>query len=482
MSDLYHFLELMDLVDPDEVSWGWNAFLFYASLFIVFASLAFFQSIIGCTIILFRFKKIPAEDTFRVLRSNSLPPITFIVPAYNEERDILHTAKNMLSLSYRYKKVIIINDGSTDNTLNILKEHYNLKPVPPSFNQSLETAPIKAFYASEEYPELLVIDKDNSGKADSLNVGINVCEDQILVAADADTLVDDEALNRLVRPFLVNPYTVAAHASIGNVNGCKIAENRVAEYNFPKKLLLGYQVLDFMKGFLVDRLGLKWTKGALVIPGNFGMFKLDTLIEIGGYDRYSIIEDTEIVTRLHKYMMDEQRKYEITYISDIVAWTEAPETIKTLGHQRLRWYKGTTQNIWQYRGMWFNPKYRTIGLYVCPMTVLEKIAPLIEISGFLILGYAAFQGTVELSLVFILAFMSWGFLMYLVLLSMLVEFIAYETYTKWIDYVRMLKCVLLYTLYHYLLMYWRIKGLYAPKPTRIGWDPVREGYDKIQNQ
>jgi cellulose synthase/poly-beta-1,6-N-acetylglucosamine synthase-like glycosyltransferase len=425
---------------------------------------------------------VPAEDTFRVLRSNSLPPITFIVPAYNEERDILHTVKNMLSLSYRYKKVIVINDGSKDKTFQILQDNFHLKPIPPSFPARLSTNPIKSFYASEEFPDLLVIDKDNSGKADTLNVGINACSSQIVVAADADTLVDDEALNRLIRPFLENPYTVAAHASIGNVNGSTIADNRVVKYVFPKKILLGFQVLDFMKGFLVDRLGLKWTKGALVIPGNFGMFKLDTLIEIGGYDRMSIIEDTEIITRLHKYMMDNHRKYEITYISDIVAWTEAPESIKTLGRQRLRWYKGTTQNIWEYRHMWLNPKYGTIGLWVCPMTVLEKIAPLIEISGFFILGYAAYEGTVNIALVFALAFLSWGFLMYLILLSMVVEFIAYETYKGWSDFGRMLKCVLFYTFYHYLLMYWRIKGLYAPKPKRIGWDPVREGYERVQNQ
>ena len=247
-------------------------------------------------------------------------------------------------------------------------------------------------------------------------------------------------------------------------------------------MLLGFQVIDFMKGFLVERLGLSWTKGALVIPGNFGMFKLSTLMEIGGYDRSSIIEDTEIITRMHMYYLDRKIPYRITYLPDIVAWTEAPETIETLGKQRLRWYKGTTQNILQYRKMWFNPKYRSVGLFIMPMTLFEKIAPLIEISGFIILGIAMFKSQVDPLLVLSLAVISWGFLILLVLLTLVVEFVAYQTYNSWVDFGRMMKCVSCYTGYHYLLLYWRIKGLYAPKPKRAGWTPIREGYDKVQNQ
>lgn len=482
MSDISNFVQMLHLIGFSELSWGWKAFFIYGGIFLFFAIISTIQTFVGAIAVLFRYREIPAEDIYRILRSNSLPAITFIVPAFNESKDIVHTVKNMISLSYRYKRLIIINDGSTDNTLELLKTNFSLKPVPPSFPGALPTAPIKSYYASTDHPELLVIDKVNAGKADALNAGINACTTQILVAADADTLVDDQALNRLIRPFLLHPDTVAAHASIGNVNGCTIAENRIVKFTFPKKLLLGFQVLDFMKGFLIERLGLSWTKGALVIPGNFGMFKLDTLIEIGGYDRTSIIEDTEIITRMHMYLLERKRKYRITYLPDIVAWTEAPETIKTLGKQRLRWYKGTTQNIWQYRHMWFNPKYGSIGLFVCPMTVFEKIAPIIELSGFAILGYAALNSSVDVFLVLLLAAVSWCFGMLLVFVTLVIEFVAYETYSTWQDFRRMMKCVLFYTSYHYLLLYWRIKGLYAPKPKRAGWTPIREGYENVQNQ
>lgn len=473
---------MLTLIGFSELSWGWKAFIIYGAIFVVFALISLIQSVIGCVAVLLRFREVPAEDIYRVLRSNSLPLITFVVPAFNERKDIVHTVKNMLSLSYRYKRVIIINDGSTDNTFELLNNNFNLRPVPPSCPGVIETSEIKSYYASKNHPELLVIDKVNGGKADALNAGLNACTSEIVVCADADTLVDDKALNRLIRPFLLHPDTVAAHASIGNVNGCTVADNRIVKVNFPKKMLLGFQVIDFMKGFLVERLGLSWTKGTLVIPGNFGMFKLSTLIEIGGYDRSSIIEDTEIITRMHMYYLDRKKPYRITYLPDIVAWTEAPDTIASLGKQRLRWYKGTTQNIWEYRKMWFNPRYRSIGLFVCPMTIFEKIAPLIEISGFFILGFAIFKGQVDPILVLSLAAVSWCFLILLVLITLVIEFVAYETYSTWTDFGRIMKCVSCYTGYHYLLMWWRVKGLYAPKPKKAGWTPIREGYDKIQHQ
>lgn len=471
---------MLGLLGFENLSWGWKAFIIYGLIFFVFATLSFFQSIIGCIAILFRFKEVPAEDIYRVIRSNSLPMITFVVPAYNEKKDIIHTVKNMLSLSYRYKKVIIVNDGSTDNTLELLNSNFFLYPVPPSCPGVLETSQIRSYYASRHHPELLVIDKVNGGKADALNAGLNAATSEFVVCADADTLVDDQALNRLIRPFLLHPETVAAHASIGNVNGCVIKDNRIVEVKFPKKLLLGFQVIDFMKGFLVERLGVSWTKGTLVIPGNFGMFRLSSLLEIGGYDRSSIIEDTEVITRLHKYYLDRRKPYRITYIPDIVAWTEAPSTIKTLGKQRLRWYKGTTQNLWEYRSMWFNPRYRSIGLYIMPMTIFEKVAPVIEISGFIILGIALFDSQVDPLLVLSLAAISWGFLILLVLMTLVIEYIAYGTYKTWTDFGRMMKCVACYTSYHYLLMWWRVRGLYAPKPKKAGWTPIREGYVETQ--
>lgn len=473
------FFQLIPLMEITDLSWGWKALICFAALFIVFAFLTTIQMLIGTLAVFSSFKEVAVENVFRIINSNSLPPITFIIPAYNEKEVIVGTVKNILSLSYRYKPIIIVNDGSTDPTLELLITNFNMKRAPPSFHGVLPTQKIRSFYISKDYPNLMVIDKENGGKADALNAALNACTTDIFVAADADTIVDDDALNRLVRPFLLNPITAVAHASVGLLNGCKIGKNRILEFIYPKNLIAGLQAVDYMKSFLIERMGLSWTKGALVVPGNFGLFKKDIVLALNGYDTTSLVEDTEIITHLHEYMLSRNIDYEITYVPDIVAWTAGPETVEGLIKQRLRWYRGTTQNILKYRHMWFNPTYRSIGLFVCPMTLLEKVAPIIELLGFGILILAAIFSTIEIPIVIILTLASWLFVSFLIAFTVLINVIVYETYSTWKDYARMLKCIFCYMGYHYILLYCRLKGLKVPKMKRAGWVPDRAAYEKI---
>ncbi|MEM1282423.1 MAG: glycosyltransferase [Chlamydiota bacterium] len=475
-----YFSLFLQLVEVTELSWGWVALFFFAFIFVFFALITTFQMVFGTFAALSKFRKVEVEDVFSVIQSNSVPPITFIIPAYNESKVIVHTVKNFLSLSYRYKKIIIVNDGSSDDTLELLKSQFSLYPVPPSYPGVLPTNTVRNYYSCTEYPNLMVIDKENGGKADALNTALNSCETEVFVAADADTLVDDAQLNRLIRPFFMNPNTLVAHASIGLLNGCKIGVNRILEYIFPKQLISGFQAVDYMKSFLIERMGLSWTKGALVVPGNFGLFKRDAIIELGGYDTTSLVEDTEIITHLHELMLDKNVDYEITYVPDIVAWTAGPENVSGLVEQRLRWYRGTTENIWRYRHMWFNPKYRSIGLFVCPMTVFEKVAPLIEISGFVILFLAAWLTKVNFSIVILISLACWIYVSLLMAYTVLIDVILNQTYKAWSDYRRIAKVTLLYMGYHYILLYCRLRGLYVPKRKKTHWVPYRMEYGKIE--
>lgn len=477
---LDNIFEIFRLVKVTDLSWGWSALLFFSSMFIFFAMISTFQMLVGTIAIFSKFREVAAEDVFSVLSSNSLPPITFLIPAYNEVQVITHTAKNLLSLSYRNKKIIIINDGSTDETLEVLKKAFSLKVAPPSFPGVLKTAPIRNYYVSESYPNLLIIDKENGNKADALNAGLNATETEVFVAADADTLVDDEALNRLVRPFLLNPRTAVAHASIGLLNGCKIGKNRILEFAFPKKWIAGLQAVDYMKSFLIERMGLSWTKGALVVPGNFGLFKRDVILAIDGYDTASLVEDTEIITHMHEYLLKNNIDYEITYVADLIAWTAGPETVEGLIKQRLRWYRGTTQNIIKFRHMCFNPVYRSIGLFVIPMTAFEKIAPLIEIVGFVILGVAALFSSVEIPIVIALSVISWLYVSIMIAYTALIDYIVFETYKSWHDFARIIKSIFIYFIYHYILLYCRIRGLFVSRKQRGGWVPDRMEYEKVE--
>lgn len=480
---LQRYFDLLEVIDYSQLSWGWKVLIIYSSVFLCLFALMTVLTIVGSLQVLRRYREIAAEDIFRILRSNSLPSITFLVPAFNESKNILQTVRTMLSLSYRYKQIIVINDGSNDSTLELLKTHFSLKSVPPTQPTIFQTEKVRSYYVSIDHPNLMVIDKENGGKADALNAGLNACTTSIYVCSDADTLIDDNALSRLIRPFLIHPDTVAAHASVNIINGCKIGPNRILEFHFPKKLVPGYQSIEYMKIFLVERMGLSWTKGACVVPGAFGMFKKDTMIAIGGYDTSAVLEDVEVITRMHEHLLRNKIEYNIAYVPDPIAWTEAPENLKVLGKQRVRWYQGTTQSVWKYRYMIFNPRYKSVGLFVCPFTVLQKLVPPFEVSAYIILAFLAYFSVVDPLFVFIYMGIGWSFGTLFFLCTVTMELLAYQTYTQWRDLLNILKCVFLYVGYHFPILWWEHRGFFLPKTgKKFKWETKRAGYDKIKSK
>ncbi|MEX1013042.1 MAG: glycosyltransferase [Waddliaceae bacterium] len=453
---------------------GWQIFLMFAYFYIFYLILTTFVMIIGAFFVFLRFRKIPVENIYSILQSNSLPDITFLSPAYNEENVIIRTVETLLNLSYGSKKIIIINDGSTDATLDLLKDRFSLERIPISSSFELKTKTIKNYFASREYPDLLVIDKENGGKADALNAGVNACNSSHFVATDADTIVDDIAFNRLIRPFLQDPRTKAANSSVGVFNSSTFHENGTLNIRFPKKLLPGYQALEYMKSFLLEKVGVNWTRGALVIPGPFGLFIKDVVVEIGGYDPRSIVEDQELVTRMHAYLLSRDIDYKIAFIPDTIAWTIVPEQIDNLIKQRLRWYKGSIEVTIDYLYMLFNPKYKSIGCFVFPMSVFEKIAPVIELISYLVMIGSALIFEIDVKFALIILLFFWLFGVFVMVFTLFVDVIAMQTYSRFIDYLRYLRAALLYPFYHYILMYCRIQGFFFKRNKNYHWETARE--------
>lgn len=461
-------------------SWDWIVFYFYSIVFMFSVYTILF--LLATISILKRYREIPAEDLYGLLRSESLPPITFLVPAFNESKNIIYTINTLLNLSYRYKQIIIINDGSTDNTLELLKHYFSLVKVPPSYPGKIPTQRIRDYYQSENFPDLHVIDKENGGKADALNAGLNSCTTPAFISSDADSLIDDRVLSCLIRPFLEKQDTVIVHSSVCLANGCTIANNRIIKYGFPQKMVTGYQVIEYLRGFYLDRMGFNWSQGSLIVPGAFGIFKTDIVQEIGGYHPDSIAEDMEIIMRIHAYLLNEKRRYRINFIPDPVVWTEAPETWSVLRKQRRRWYTGTTQCMWEYRRMFFNPRYRSIGMIVYPYYVIDKLVlPLVEVSGYLIVLIGIYLGKFNLQNFFFWGCGCWAFTTCLSMLCILVEETTFRKYTTFTGTMQMLYCTLLENLiYHYLTLGWKLRGLLIPKDMKKLWQITpRAGFEKI---
>jgi cellulose synthase/poly-beta-1,6-N-acetylglucosamine synthase-like glycosyltransferase len=357
------------------------------------------------------------DPPFRSFASPFYPGIGVVVPAYNEAATIVESVQSLLSLNYPEVEIVVINDGSTDDTLGRLAENFQLEQVDAAVPVEIPAEEIRGVYRSTTYEELLVVDKENGGKSDALNAGIWLTEMPLFCAVDSDTIIDRDALLELVRPFLERPETAVASGGVIRVaNQCSIEDGLVQEVSLPKTGLPGLQVMEYLRAFYSGRLGLNRINGLILISGAFGLFRTDTVREIGGYRHDTITEDFDIVVRLHRYLIDNDREYTVDFVPEPVAWTEVPSTRQVLGRQRRRWYRGMVETVLTNRKMLFNRKYGRVGTVVFPFFVAaEMFGPLIEGIGYVILPLAWYFGilNVEFFLVFFLlttgfgVFLSW---------------------------------------------------------------------------
>lgn len=328
----------------------------------------------------------------RVLASPLVPRISVLVPAYNEEVWIADSVRRTLALRYPNIEVIVVNDGSSDSTMTRLDDAFELSPILPTYRKQLETAHVRSIQRSKIEPSLVVVNKDNGGKADALNVALNIASGDLVCAIDADTIVTPDALLQLVAPFLSHPDTEAVGGTIRLLNG-RVSDDDRTLHRAPRSLLLGAQTVEYLRSFLIGRLGWNSLGGSFVISGAFGLFDRQRMIDIGGYDPNSIGEDMELVVRLRRKAYDDGRFARVVFAPNPVAWTEAPSTWRTLGRQRNRWFRGLLDVLVRHRGMALRPKYGTAGLLAMPYFVMvEALAPFLEAVGLILVAVGVVSG------------------------------------------------------------------------------------------
>jgi len=349
-----------------------------------------------------RMKSLNIEN---LVTSAGPPPITLIAPAYNEEATCVEATKSFLTLNYPEYEILVVNDGSSDRTLERLMNEFDLIPTPRIPTADIKTAQVKEIYNSRRYPNVWVIDKENGGKSDALNTGVRFCRTPLFCAMDADSLLERDALIRVVRPFLENDNTVAAGGIIRIVNGCTIKDGSIVNIKLPKNYLAKIQVLEYLRAFLAGRMGWAAIDSTLIISGAFGIFKRAAVVEAGGYATDTVGEDMELIVRLHRHCLEKKIPYEISFIPDPVAWTECPESIKILGRQRDRWQRGLMEVILRHKVMFMNPRYKRIGLFAYPFFfIFEMLGPMIEFPGYITFVIALILG--RYSSTYIFAFFS----------------------------------------------------------------------------
>lgn len=363
------------------------------------------------------------------------PTISILAPAYNEGATIIENVRSLLSIHYNKMELIVINDGSKDDTLNRLITAYELELVPRLVIAHIPTKSVRGVYKSKNpvYHKLTVVDKENGGKADALNVGVNIAGNDYIVCIDVDCILEQDAMLKLVKPFLEQKShrVIATGGVVRIANSCEIRDGKIIRVHLPKQLLPRVQTLEYIRAFLLGRMAWSRLNGLLLISGAFGAFDRDIVIKAGGYDHGTVGEDMELVVRMRRYMEERKLPYKVSYIPDPLCWTEAPSSYKILGRQRNRWTRGTIETLRIHRKMFFNRRYRVLGLLSYPYWFFfEFLAPLVEFTGFCAFLIFCLLGMMDWPFFFaLLGFIfSFGFLYST--FAILMEVLTYNQYKR----------------------------------------------------
>ncbi|HEY2378948.1 MAG TPA: glycosyltransferase family 2 protein [Gemmatimonadaceae bacterium] len=419
------------------------------------------------------------EHLTLVLGTEALPPLSILVPAHNEERTIVESMTSFLTLQYPYHEVVLVNDGSTDSMMKRLIEAFDLYQVPPAFMISVPTSTVRAYYRSRRYSKLLVIDKENGGKADALNAALNAARFPYVLAVDADTLIEPDALLRLARPFLLGKPVAAVGGTIRVANACTIAHGRVVEARVDKRLLPSIQVLEYLRAFLFGRLGWNRLGGNLIISGAFGLFKRAHLLAIRGYRTGSVTEDMDLVVRLQRYLREHHLSDTTSFIPDPVAWTEVPSSVRVLGRQRERWHRGLLETLWVHRDLLFNFRYGAIGVLAYPFFLFgEALSPAIEALGYLGVAAGLVFGAVDFNFLWLFLSVVVLYGMLLSVWAILLEEVSFHRYRRPGDVLRLLFTAVIEAFgYRQLTLFFRLKAFWHLARGDRGWGVMqREGF------
>jgi cellulose synthase/poly-beta-1,6-N-acetylglucosamine synthase-like glycosyltransferase len=389
------------------------------------------------------------------------PPISLIVPAFNEEHTIVSTVRSAMQLAYPDFEILVVNDGSRDGTLDAMVQAFGLAPFPEALRVQLQTERVRRVWWSGRHPNLRVIDKDNGGKADAINAGINIARHPLVCVVDADSILMRDSLLRVVQPFVHDPRNVACGGTVRIANGCTVESGFLTGIDLPRTVLPLFQVVEYLRAFLFGRMGWSQLNALLIISGAFGVMRKSVVVECGGYLRDTVGEDMELVLRMHRLLKAQKRPYRITFVPDPIIWTDAPDDLRTLMNQRSRWQRGLSESLWKNRGLLFSRHGGAAGWLAFPFFLLfEWLSPVVELAGYAVTVVMVALGQVSwvIAAWFLAACLSFGLLLSTV--ALLLEEMAYHLYPRPGQLARMFWAVVLENFgYRQLIAWFRLVGM-----------------------
>ncbi len=420
-----------------------------------------------------------------LLSLENAPRVSLIAPAYNEGKTIEENVRSLLAINYNNFDVIVVNDGSKDNSIPVLIKAFNLVEKPLHYNERIPTKKVKTVYKSTNpsFSRLIVVDKENGGKADALNTGMNISQNPYLVCIDVDCIMDKDVLLKLAKPYLEesNKKTIATGGVIRIANSCIIKSGKLIKVKAPDNLLARSQVIEYLRAFILGRMAWNKLDGLLIISGAFGMFDREIAIQAGGYYTNTVGEDMELIVRMRRYMIDRKKDYHVQYIPDPLCWTEAPESYKILGKQRSRWMRGTMETLWTHRKMMFNPKYKILGMLSYPYWLFfEYYAPIIETIGIIITFILVIFGIISWKFFFLFILLVYLYAVMFSMMALYAEEATFKRYESLKDLRKLTFIALLEPIiFHPFTVFSALKGNWEKIIGKKSWgEMTRTGFDK----
>ena len=455
-----------------------NSILYY----ILIINFIYFMQLILAAFGLYDYvKKMHYSDYKKYTVSTNMIPISMLVPAYNEESTIVDNIKSLLSLHYPSHEVIVINDGSKDNTLKKVIEAYNLKEVNQPIRYLIKTKKVRGIYKNINIPKLTLVDKENGGKADALNVGINVSKYPIFISIDADSILESDSLVRVIMPFIEDKLTVAVGGIVRIINGSKVKDGKLESIGLPSNSLAMFQIVEYLRAFLTGRMGWDAIGCLLIISGAFGAFKKDVVVQVSGYSCNTIGEDMELIIKIHKYLRQNNSQYKVKFVPDPVCWTQVPENIKDLRGQRRRWQIGLMDSLFRHKELLLNPKAGIIGMLGVPyFWIFEMIGPVIEVLGYIIIPLSYVLGLLNTSYFILFSVAS---IFYGVILSLGAILLEQYTFGKYPSIKQLLKLswygIIENFGYRQMTTLFKIEAIIRFKKFRNSWGEIkRESFNE----
>jgi cellulose synthase/poly-beta-1,6-N-acetylglucosamine synthase-like glycosyltransferase len=416
-----------------------------------------------------------------VLGSRMAPAISLLAPAHNEAATIADSVQSLLTLDYPNVEVVVVSDGSRDDTIRVLRREFDLVPVHRVLRAGIATKPLVALYRSRRHANLVVADKVNGGKADALNAALALASGELVCAIDADTLIERGALVRLVRPFIERDDVVAAGGMLRPANEAVVRRGQVVAVRAPSRWLPGVQVVEYLRAFVLGRLGLNVLGGNLIVSGAFGLFRRDAMFEVGGWLEGTVGEDMELIVRLRRHGYERDRPGTVVFVPTPTAWTEVPTLPGALGRQRDRWQRGLCDTLWRHRRLFGNPRFGAMGLFVVPyFVVVELMAPLVEGLGLVLFGAGLLAGTVDRGFAVLFFALAAGTGLLLTMAALLLDQVAHGRYERLRDLGMLCWWALLEPFgYRQLTVWWRIRGMIRYLLGHGDWGAmVRTGFQR----